>query len=124
MEHSFQEVMKERERMCNTIIYANNGCCDCPLQKSRLAIGEIGTCYRYFTEHYNDAENIVMAWAAENPEPVYPTWKEWLEEYRVVVHFDSVNEKGTKVKWELTNKSNCSIPADIAQKLGIEPKEE
>lgn len=55
-------------------------------------------------------------------EPVYPTWKEWLEEQRVVVHFDSVNAKGKKVKWELTNKSNCPIPADIAQMLGIEPK--
>ena len=30
---------------------------------------------------------------------------------------------GRAVKWELTNKSNCRIPADIAQKLGIKPKE-
>lgn len=68
-------------------------------------------------------EEVVMSWAAEHPEPVYPTWKEWLEEQRVVVHFDSVDKHGIKVKWELTNKSNCHIPADIAEKLGIEPKE-
>ena len=68
-------------------------------------------------------ESMVMSWAAEHPEPVYPTWKEWLEEQCVVVHFDSVDKHGIKVKWELTNKSNFHIPADIAQKLGIEPKE-
>lgn len=68
-------------------------------------------------------EEIVMEWAAANPEPVYPTWKEWLEEQRVVVHFDSVDKHGIKVKWELTNKSNCHIPADIAQKLRLQPKE-
>lgn len=105
----FQEVMREWVR-------------------SRKAINENELfCYplEMFTDdHIANIEKEVMSWAAEHPEPVYPTWKEWLEEQRVVVHFDSVSEKGTKVKWELTNKSNCRIPADIAEKLGIEPKED
>lgn len=115
----FVQTMKDWRRMCNTMdtLYGDK-CCD---------VCSLGGCCAVYeqdgTEDYAKIERKVMEWAKENPEPVYPTWKEWLEEQRVVVHFDSVNKNGTKVKWELTNKSNYPIPADIAQKLGIEPKE-
>ena len=113
----FQEVMKQWQRMCESMQGGISKCDNCPLL-------EVICQYRpNEKEHFAEAEKIIANWAAKNPEPVYPTWKEWLEEQRVVVHFDSVSEKGTKVKWELTNKSNCRIPADIAEKLGIEPKE-
>lgn len=114
----FQEVARQKHRMC--MMYDKHGCEGCPLNN-----GDCGVLNMRFTDAdtVTRVENAVMCWAAEHPEPVYPTWKEWLEEQRVVVHFDSVSEKGTKVKWELTNKSNCRIPADIAENLGIEPKE-
>ena len=114
----FSEIMRQWSRLCgrhNDMMY----CEGCPLDASKTC----GIVSELRMEDIKDAEKTIMAWAAEHPEPVYPTWKEWLEEQRVVVHFDSVSEKGTKVKWELTNKSNCRIPADIAEKLGIEPKE-
>ena len=62
----------------------------------------------------------VMAWAAEHPDPVYPTWGEWLESFGVV-EITKAKDRIIKVmmKPELLN----SIPADIAEKLGIEPKE-
>ena len=118
----FVQTMKDWKRMCNAMGQEDEytACDKCDLR-------EFGCPAIYEKEcdsaDWNHVENVVAKWAAEHPEPVYPTWKEWLEEQRVVVHFDSVSEKGTKVKWELTNKSNCRIPADIAQKLGIEPKE-
>lgn len=62
---------------------------------------------------FRELEDVVNKWAAENPEPVYPTWIEWFREIGVV----SSEQKGFHI-W-LHN----HIPADIAQKLGIEPKE-
>ena len=113
----YVEVMKQKKRMCNSTL-----CCKCNI--FHFAGEDIGNCQQFISNNPSKAEEIIMSWAAEHPEPQFPTWKEWLEEQRVVVHFDSVNNKGTKVKWELTNKSNCPIPADIAEKLGIEPKGE
>ena len=52
-------------------------------------------------------EEIVMKWAAENPEPVYPSWGTWL---------------AAKFGYDLREIMYEPIPADIAQKLGIEPK--
>ena len=116
----FQEVMRQWKRMCDayTTDDAASCCKGCPMSGRGC-----GSIYESGNADPDVIERETMSWAAEHPEPVYPTWKEWLEEQCVVVHFDSVSEKGTKVKWELTNKSNCRIPADIAEKLGIEPKE-
>ena len=49
----------------------------------------------------------VMQWAKENPEPEYPTWGEYLH----TLH----NEPSSR---ELSK----PIPADTAQKLGLEPR--
>lgn len=54
-------------------------------------------------------EELVMSWAAENPEPVYPSWGTWL---------------AAKFGYDLCEIMYEPIPADIAQKLGIEPKED
>ena len=111
-----RDFLKSWKRMCNSMTEMN-GCEDCSIVRNThgARCGDMPC-------EMQDVESIareIEKWAAEHPEPVYPTWKEWLEEQRVVVHFDSVDKNGTKVKWELTNKSNCPIPADIAEKLGI-----
>lgn len=54
-----------------------------------------------------------MRWDADHPEPVYPTWVEWFREMGVVSPKQEYFHD-----WLLK-----PIPADIAQKLGIEPKE-
>jgi hypothetical protein len=61
---------------------------------------------------YSDMELRIMAWAAEHPEPVYPTWGEWLNTYGVVSDNFFSNAKMLD-----------PIPADIAEKLGVKPKE-
>jgi hypothetical protein len=50
-----------------------------------------------------EAETIITTWVAEHTEPVYPSWWEWLAAGGL--------------------DPDDPIPADIAQKLGIEPKE-
>lgn len=62
---------------------------------------------------WNALEKEVMSWAAEHPEPVYPTWHDFLFDLWPCDEGISFHEFIT----------NTPIPADIAQKLGIEPKE-
>ena len=113
----FVDVIRQFYRMCE----ANAGCVICPL---RGKDGESEMCsISAFVNNPERIEGEVMSWAAEHPEPVYPTWGDWFA------------ERGDLIKlWR--NIKVCSahgagvigflyttIPADIAQKLGIEPKE-
>ena len=108
----FVYVLQQFNRMCK----ANAGCFNCPLHghygvSDRCSIGAF----------VNDSERIereVMEWAAEHPEPVYPTWGEWLNEQAVVI---KIIDNGALI-FEPDAKMRQPIPADIAQKLGIEPK--
>lgn len=104
----FQEVMKQWRRFCKS----HNNCGECEFDGKGIC-GEA----HLSDVPYSDMELRIMSWAAENPEPVYPTWAEWLSAVDVI----GINpEKGfILIKPEF----NHHIPADIAQKLGIEPKE-
>jgi hypothetical protein len=68
-------------------------------------------------------EAAVMRWAAEHPEPVYPTWGEWLVAQDIITEYGRIECGGSGVCGVFTDKGGQPIPADIAQKLGIEPKE-
>ena len=102
----FSEVIKQFKRMCN------NGHCatatGCPMYPSC----NIGQCRRIAFERPSDFEQRVMSWAAENPEPQYPTWYRWLIMMNAI---GSVEDLFSDLQRE--------IPAVIAQQLGIEPEE-
>ena len=126
----FQEVCKQWSRMCANcncgnkqqddggklcpIIYRHNGypCDDTIVDMTLAGIAQL--------------EEIVMDWAAEHPVPVYPTWGEWLAEQGelcknwkdIRVISSAGNSAAGVIGWFYKN-----IPADIAEKLGIEPKE-
>ena len=121
----FYEVMRQFDRMCK----AHAGCVDCPLAikgcvETKCSIGS-------FIDNSENIEREIMQWAAANPEPVYPTWAEWIlkvgaarrvpigEPWPVEFPDGSMLEPCC----ETVVKENERIPADIAQKLGIEPKE-
>lgn len=110
----FVQMMKDWKRMCNAMGQEDeyNACEKCGL-------GVFGCPAIYEKEcdgvDWKHVEEVVTAWAAEHPEPVYPTWAEWLDTLEVVVN--GANAVMMKPKM-LT-----PIPADIAEKLGIEPKE-
>ena len=99
----FQEVMKHINRIC----VAHENCDEngCPLR----VMGCCGNIGSHCSEplQAERIEKTVMRWAAEHPEPVYPTWGEYLH----TLH----NKPSSR---ELSQ----PIPADIAQKLGLEPK--
>lgn len=86
----------------------------------------ISQCRKFGFERPREFEQRVMQWAAEHPEPVYPTWGEWFAEQGEL----SANWKDLRVV-SCSGKSSTGvigllyneIPADIAEKLGLQPKE-
>lgn len=102
----FNEVMRQWRRMCATMDkeHGEHACDVCALNGCTAVYDTDGT------EDYADIEQKVMEWAAEHPEPAYPTWYEYLSNmYRAA---DGMSVIGRQ-----------PIPAEIAQKLGIEPME-
>ena len=125
----FAEVMRQWKRMCMAMDdreKAGEGyACDlCPL----LGCGAV---YEMSQNHdWGEDAEYVMSWAKEHPEPVYPTWREYLQEQGVldVEYIPAASSTtSTSKSYVQTVKTLApfyrSIPADIAEKLGIEPKE-
>ena len=120
----FVQTMKNWHRMCKTYTTEDESCCyGCPV----VDLAEHGCGAIFEVEDSTDwerYEGAIREWAAEHPEPVYPTWGEWLEKQGVVktVFSPRYEEDGASYyapMYEITN----PIPAEIAEKLGIEPKE-
>ncbi len=110
----YSEVIKQFKRMC-WYYSRDKGQKSCPICTSYPNCN-IGQCRKIAFEQPSCFEDIVMAWAAEHPEPVYPTWKEYFAElYGSGVFGQPLMAVGLLCE--------DHIPADIAQKLGIEPKE-
>lgn len=91
----FQYTMKQWGRMCDT----HASCRTCPVE-SRCTKDPVSRTDMEIAT----LEELIMNWAEEHPEPVYPTWNEWFETFDEGIDVDE------------------PIPADIAQKLGLEPK--
>ena len=102
----FIDVVRAKRRMCKT---HTGKCSECKLQENCSLLNVCS----YNDDDVKKLENEVMSWAAEHPEPVYPTWFEW---FKTIVPDEEMLQRG--MYWDM------QIPADIAKKLGIEPKEE
>ena len=122
----YKEVIKQFKRMCWKY-QRELKCDDCPMYPSC----NIGQCRKIAFERPAEFERRVMAWAAENPEPKYPTWQEYLEQNHIVEvdHMpratSTTSNSTTYIQRVMTMaRFYMPIPADIAEKLGIEPKED
>ena len=104
------------------------GCDKCPAGKLRSANG---VCLvRRIAKVDNCEEQIkgLMDWAAEHPEPRYPTWNEWQHSM-----FPGAGDDMSPCSFLSYTECRCKgwstcdecreqpIPADIAAKLGIKP---
>ena len=106
----YVEVMKQKKRMCNSTL-----CCKCNI--FYLSGENIGNCTQFILNNPSKAEKIIMSWAAEHPEPVYPSFAKYLEQFGINIRRDGTLEADFF-------KANEPMGADIAQMLGIEPKED
>lgn len=115
----FVQTMKDWKRMCNAMCQDNEytACDKCDLR-------DFGCPAIYDKEcdnvDWDRVEKVVVAWAAEHPEPDYPTWMEWLTDLGAIPKAISWDEPLVEAVYDAIQEH---IPADIAQKLGIEPKE-
>ena len=114
----FVQTMKDWRRMCDTIQSENqktssNGWCKgCPVQ----GVCVIDTEIKDTTEKgFAMIGERIQSWAAEHPEPVYPTWGEWLQSIGVA-------ELGSGMLSIHPAIAEQPIPAELAEKLEIEPK--
>ena len=116
----FQEVMKEWKRMCawckkHPVAGYCGGHCKtgCGINKPYTALIMAADKPEEFEEH-------VMSWAAEHPEQVYPTWWKYMCMIGVIP-----DKLGDKTLGEMTVYSlmNTHIQSDLAQRLGLAPKE-
>lgn len=119
----FVEVMRQARRMCHN---AENGRCrDCPLWDESLGCDI--ACDHEPDKLFAEIECIIMEWAEKNPVQPYPTWIEYQQEV-----FPNYTRQicpmvfGIKCTSNGTGCHECRnnpIPAEIAEKLGIKPKE-
>lgn len=122
----FVEVMKQARRMCGS-----NSCDNCilPRGSDEMCIWEDAPA-KITDEVIVEIEAKTLKWATENPEVRYPTWREWQKK-----NFPNANAQMRPCSFIGTRGANCAvqsscarcakqpIPADIAEKLGIKPKE-
>lgn len=114
-DYSFFEVVQAKRRMCET--YNAEACDDCPLANGDCGILNLKCTSDSDVKRF---ENTVMAWASEHPEPVYPSWKHYLIDVGVIPNDAVPPDYVSELIAACVEKP---IPADIAQKLGLEPKE-
>lgn len=124
----YNDVIKHFKRMCR---YYNNRATqnDCPLYCKGHGCN-ISHC-RMLAFDDVKFQNVVMTWAENHKEPVYPTWREYLQEQGIldVEYIPAASSTtSTSKSYVQTVKTLApfyrSIPADIAKKLGVKPKEE
>ena len=119
----FSELVRIKKRIC--IKYASSGCIGCPIDHSSGGLCGVISISGYSDNIFTEFEEALLSWAAENPEPVYPMWCEWLADKGVVdVARMPVDYSGgiiTEIK--PSGKMYERIPAAVAEKLGIKPKE-
>jgi hypothetical protein len=109
----FVQTMNDWRRMCQHMekMGGDRSCDICPLGGCNAIYEDDGNA------DYAEIGEKVATWATEHPEPVYPTWWEWLENMGIVS-----KAKSESSKFFDTTRMYDNISADIAQKLGIEPK--
>lgn len=124
----FQEVMKQRERMCEIF-----DCADCPLSRNNNGTSCM-LCNEFIRDCPAEAEAVIMKWASENPEPVYPSWEDaWKQLFPNACYVTQGVDKSpcpnffvqehchTAYPYGCGDCRKQPIPADIAKKLGIKP---
>lgn len=107
----FKKAMAIMRMMCNNVeVY----CEKCP-----LFINDNCSTRPWVDSDVEQVEGILDKWDKTHQEPQYQTWWEWLADKGIVPE-----EVKPIVAYELSKTGLVNpIPADIAEKLGLKPKE-
>ena len=103
----FAEVMPQFMRLCDSYKH----CDDCLVNQAGFKCD-----YDHMGHSKTDVaglEHIVMQWAAEHPEPVYPTVAKYLEQFGIIIRRDGTLQADFFKAHEPMN-------ADVAKLLGVD----
>lgn len=124
----YMDLLKRTKRMCGDYFEATDGsCCGCPLNEESLC--RDAPAFQHFTaEELKKVEQLVLEFEAEYPEPVYPTWAEWLLEIGggEKKHIETGGYSGNT--WVTDYETfvvalDSTIPDNTTRMLGVKPKE-
>lgn len=125
----FTEVIKQAKRICNIYGTDEMQCKGCPLN-SHNGCRIFYNCFDCDDTYFIKIEKYVMDWAKENPETVYPSWINAWKQLFSDGHcpcpkkaFGATEFCENVAKHECIKCGDITVPADIAKKLGIKPKE-
>lgn len=122
----FTEVMRQARRMCES--FSDGHCSECPIGDANVLECGITVTSGMDCE---EVERCVMQWAEAHPEHAYPSWNEWYRQNFPAAYYNSKricpmvfgDGKNCYRETDCDRCRNHRIPADIADKLGIKPKE-
>ena len=122
----FSDVMRQARRMCK----AYSDCGKCELYWSSTgggcAFGYISSDSRV---SFDEVERKIRAWMADHPEPTYPSWEDgWKQLFPdaecVPCPDHCFGDDSRCERYDGCKQCKASpMPAKIAEKLGIKPKE-
>ena len=106
----FVEIMEIKKRMDN---YYEDCTAGCPLYLTNFcSLSEESLT----AEDFKEAEKVMLEWAAEHHDPVYPSIAKYLEQFGIIIRRDGSLQADFF-------KAHEPMSADMAKLLGIEPKE-
>lgn len=121
----FQEVIRQAVRMCR----GHERCDGCPI----ITFARGGCPFYRFVDRAwtsEDIERVIMAWAAEHPEHVYPSWQEaWKQLFPhgqgspCPVTYDMEFEPEGCGEISCAECKARHMHAKVAEKLGVKPVE-
>ena len=121
----FTEVMRQARRMCES--FSDGHCSECPIGDANVLECGITVTSDMDCE---EIERRVMQWAAEHPESTYQSWEDGWKQLFPGAEFVPCPDHcfGNDNRCECYDGcKQCKaspMPAKIAEKLGIKPKEE
>lgn len=124
----FSKVMHEWHRMCDYFFYDTEWVCneDCPLYNHEICSNpeeKYPVPLEMTQELADEIAQTIMIWAKENPEPVYPTFAEWLNSIGVAISDRPFPAPNIPVPvFQANEKMFEPIPEKLAKKLELKPK--
>jgi hypothetical protein len=115
----YNKVMEERNRMCDYYHSIYNECdFDCPLsQDNNPALVNYSDCSEFLYKEAEKAEQIIMKWSKEHPQPIYPTIGEVVDKLLILMNI------GPRTP-NLTAVCNKHLTKEAADYFGIKPIDE
>lgn len=111
----YNKVMEERNRMCDYYHSINHECdFDCPLSEdNNPALANYSGCSEFLYKEAEKAEQIIMKWSKEHPQPIYPTIGELIGKICILMNINPLTSINTIYDERLTK--------EAADYFGIKP---